>query len=253
MKWMAGILAILFITGLAAATVIFSGIDPLHVDIASRLAPSSAAHPFGTDELGRDLLARFFAGTRYTLLVGAATTLIAAILGMILAYVPGLGRVVTILAHVGYIAPRFLLAPRRLRRLIVAILCAATLLPALWLGLALIVVLNAVGVMTVPVLGLVFSVAVAFIVSRGKADGLSSSALTGTIPPVFLWAVCAQSGLDALGLGVRPPQPSWGTLLLASSGSPLTNLAVGLGFLLLVFITLAPDGNSAQRSALQAS
>ena len=57
------------------------GVDPATVDLLARLEPPSAAHPLGTDELGRDVLVRLLAGGRISLAVGLCGALLAAAIG----------------------------------------------------------------------------------------------------------------------------------------------------------------------------
>jgi oligopeptide transport system permease protein len=56
--------------------------DPNEQHLAGKLSPPSLSHPFGTDALGRDLLARTFAGARVSLLVGVLATLVTLIIGV---------------------------------------------------------------------------------------------------------------------------------------------------------------------------
>src|SRR5690242_665817 len=57
--------------------------DPAKIDLPARLMPPSAAHPFGNDELGRDILSRVIFGTRISMLVGASVVAASLALGLI--------------------------------------------------------------------------------------------------------------------------------------------------------------------------
>src|SRR5215470_7782413 len=63
--------------------------DPTHQEIALRLASPTSLHPFGLDELGRDILARVLAGARVSFLVGLTVVSVSAIVGTLLGAVAG--------------------------------------------------------------------------------------------------------------------------------------------------------------------
>jgi peptide/nickel transport system permease protein len=80
---------VMFVTMIAAAAPLITVYDPNHVDIPSRLQPPSASHPFGTDEVGRDVLTRMTHGARVSLIVGFSATLIALLVGTFLGAIAG--------------------------------------------------------------------------------------------------------------------------------------------------------------------
>src|SRR5215831_83571 len=63
--------------------------DPARQELALRLAAPTISHPFGVDELGRDILARVLAGTRISFLVGLTVVLISTVVGTLLGAVAG--------------------------------------------------------------------------------------------------------------------------------------------------------------------
>ena len=67
--------------------------DPVDIDTSQKLLPMSRAHPFGTDELGRDVLTRVIHGSRISLRVGGLATLFAALAGGVLGLLAGYYRV----------------------------------------------------------------------------------------------------------------------------------------------------------------
>ncbi len=80
---------------LAAAAPLLAPYEPLRQDIGSRLRPPSAAHRFGTDALGRDILSRILYGARISIPVGFAAVVMAALLGTLVGCASGfLGRTV---------------------------------------------------------------------------------------------------------------------------------------------------------------
>ncbi|MDN0201290.1 ABC transporter permease subunit [Streptomyces sp. S.PNR 29] len=82
---------------LALLTLVTAGLlrDPLHVDTAARLVPPSAAHPLGTDALGRDLLARLGHGALRTIGVAVAVTAVCTLTGLLLGMAPQVGAGLT--------------------------------------------------------------------------------------------------------------------------------------------------------------
>ena len=85
----AAVVYVLLISVMAAAAPLLTRYDPNHVDIANRLKPPGAAHPFGTDEVGRDVLTRMAHGARVSLTVGFAATLIALLVGTFMGAIAG--------------------------------------------------------------------------------------------------------------------------------------------------------------------
>jgi peptide/nickel transport system permease protein len=77
------------ITLIAAAAPLLTAYDPNEVDIPNRLQAPSAAHPFGTDEVGRDVLTRMTHGARVSLIVGFSATLISLLAGTFLGAIAG--------------------------------------------------------------------------------------------------------------------------------------------------------------------
>src|SRR5205809_723715 len=110
MRFVPWSIAALFALAIIVTAAAHTSLDPYQLNFAERLAPPTFAHPLGTDELGRDLLARFIAGTRYTLLTGLTTALIAAVLGWLATLaasrVAAFGRLVVVLAYAGFVLPR---------------------------------------------------------------------------------------------------------------------------------------------------
>ncbi|MEQ9226033.1 MAG: ABC transporter permease, partial [Parvibaculum sp.] len=65
-------------------------VDPLQVDVLDSLAPPSLAHPMGTDDVGRDVLARFIRGAQVSMLVALAVTILGTLIGGFLGLLAGL-------------------------------------------------------------------------------------------------------------------------------------------------------------------
>jgi peptide/nickel transport system permease protein len=89
-----GLALVLLLVAVALAGPLLIDADPAQQDLRGRLAPplwagGSAAHPFGTDQLGRDLLARIAAGARVSLAIGVTATLLAGAIGVALGLAAG--------------------------------------------------------------------------------------------------------------------------------------------------------------------
>jgi ABC-type dipeptide/oligopeptide/nickel transport system permease subunit len=219
----AAALALTFLLALAAAAA-FGGLflDPLAQDMASALDPPSAAHWFGTDELGRDILARVVFGARTSLLTAAGATAMAAAIGVPIGLVAGFfgGWRDAVLMR----AMDVLLA-----------------LPNILLAMALIAVLGrsqaaalvAVGLTGIPSFArIVRAEALAlrrrdFVVAVEAFGGSSFYAIRHSVLP-NIWspilvqavvlasvAILLEAALAFLGVGIPLPTPSWGEMLRA--------------------------------------
>ena len=192
-------------------------------DFQTVLVSPSPAHPFGTDELGRDILSRVIIGARASIVAGALATLLAMVLaipiGLIAGYYRGAVDMVIMRINDALLAFPFL---------ILAVGLAAILGPSL-INAAL-----AIGLSAVPNL---------VRITRGEVMGIreedyvEGAVASGANDLVILWrhilpnimntllvqatvlipaAIIAESLLSFLGLGVQPPTPSWGVMLSAA-------------------------------------
>ena len=196
--------------------------DPTAIDVHNVLSPPSKEHPLGTDELGRDLLSRIIWGSRVSLKVGFIAVGIAITAGIIIGAISGFygGLVDTILMRFVDIMLAF---------------------PTFFLILAVISILEQSIFTIMVVIGLTNWMDVARLVraeflslkekdfvSAAKAVGASDKRLIfrhilpNALSPVFVaatfgvaGAILIESGLSFLGLGVQPPEPSWGNILTA--------------------------------------
>ena len=162
-----------------------------------------------------------------------------------------------ILGYVCFVLPSFLLSLSWKGRLLTAALCAIGLLPAVLLAVALMAVGDLWGWAGSVPLGLLFGVGVAYSLYKAERVPMPPSARhgVGSLRPlgavmtsVFVWAVYAQALLDTLGLGVRPPEPSWGTMLMAQSASWWPNVIASLG-LAIIGLTAFATGDLLSRPA----
>jgi len=200
--------------------------DPLHSNLTVRLKPPvwlAGADPrflIGTDQLGRDLLARVALGARISLVVGLAATALASVLGVTLGLVGGYyrGAVDAVLGAITDIQLAFPL-------LALAISIVAVLGPGLG---NLILVMGATGWVTFAriVRAEVLSVRERdyVLAARGLGAGDRRILVRAILPNVlgsvtvvaaftFAQMIVVESSLSFLGLGVQPPTPSWGGML----------------------------------------
>jgi peptide/nickel transport system permease protein len=210
------------------------GMDAEAVDLFNRLTPPSPEHPLGTDELGRDLLLRLLEGGRVSLSVGISAALVASAIGTLIGLAAGYvgGRLDAVLMRVadGVIA---------LPLLPLLIVLAAVDLSKLGLPPAaaqsetaslvrLVVLVSLVGwpVTARLVRASTLSLRKREFVEAARALGFSSwrialrHVLPNALGPILVAAtlsvgnvVLFESVLSFLGLGIRPPTPSWGNML----------------------------------------
>src|SRR5437773_1477904 len=194
--------------------------DPASQDLALRLAPPSTTHPFGLDELGRDILTRVLAGARISFLVGLTVVTVSATIGTLLGAVPGYyGGVVDDV--IGRVIDVLLAFPG----LLLAIALVAVLGPSLGNVLFALTVIGSVGYARL-VRGQVLRAREFEYAQAARALGATTSRLLlrhvvpTAIPAIVVQAtlgmaaaIIGEAALSFLGLGVQPPTPSWGTML----------------------------------------
>lgn len=204
--WSAGVLGALFVAVLLAGLAR----DPLHVDAALRLAAPSGAHPFGTDALGRDLLARLGHGAARTVLTALAVSAATFVLGLLAGVLRAHALTETVNA-----------LPAVLAGLVVAGIAG----PGAW-GAALAVTAVSWAPLAAHTGALYVQeraaphVAAAVSLGASRAHVLRRHVLPGVLPPVVRHAVLrvpaialALASLGFLGLGTGAPAPEWGRTL----------------------------------------
>jgi peptide/nickel transport system permease protein len=200
--------------GLPLAVVIALGLprDPLALDTGARLRAPSAAHPFGTDALGRDVLARVAHGALDTLLLALAVTTIALLTGVLLGLLPALSA--PLVDTVNAVPP----------------VLAALLVTAVWGSGTTTPVLAVAVVAWAPLAAHTSALlrqeraTLHLTATRALGAGpwylLRHELLPAVLPPVARHALLrlpgvalALASLGFLGLGAQPPSPEWGLLL----------------------------------------
>lgn len=193
--------------------------DPTALDVMRTLSPPSAAHWFGTDDFGRDLLARVVYGMRTSLFVGGAVLAVTVVLGAL----PGL------------LAGYFPMADHVIMRVMDALMA----FPAILLALAVLTIAGPAALNVVLALGIAYSPRMARLarasaisvrfreyVESARAMGASSMRiLTRHVIPnalaalivqgtfTFAYAILGEAALSFVGLGTPPPAPSLGNIL----------------------------------------
>ncbi len=240
-----GICFILMIVLIALLAPVIVPYDPYKINVYRVLEPPSKDHFFGTDELGRDVLSRIIYGARVSLKVGIIAMGIAIITGTLLGSIAGY--------YGGFIDS-----------LIMRIVDVMLSFPTLFLILAIVAVLEPNIYIIMAVIGLtgwmdvarlvraeVLSLKEREFVLASKAMGASSfriifkHILPNAIYPVIVAATFAvggailiESGLSFLGLGIQPPEPSWGGIL--SVGKDYITVAWWMSFFpgIAIFLTV---------------
>ena len=194
--------------------------DPDAIDVKAILLPPSTAHWMGTDGLGRDVFSRMLFGARISLLVGFVAVGIATAIGVVLGAIAGYYRgwvdiVIMRLVDVMLSIPTFFL--------ILAVI--AFLTPSIWNIMIVIGLTSWMGVtrlVRAEFLSLREREYVLAAETLGARDGrlIFRHLLPNSLTPIIVSsvlgiasAVLVESGLSFLGLGVQPPQASWGNIL----------------------------------------
>jgi peptide/nickel transport system permease protein len=251
---MLGLGVVLFFIAIAVFAPTIAPHDPLQTSWSDVRKPPTAAHPFGTDEIGRDVASRVIWGARASLLAGLVSVCISLSLGvpigLLAGYVGGWAD-----ALISRLTDAMLACPF----LILAIALAAFLGPSLTNAMI------AIGISATPVFirltrAQVLSVKVEDYIEAARAVGNSHLriALRHILPNVvaplivqatlaFAAAVIAEASLSFLGLGQQPPAPSWGSMLNTAKNyidnAPWMAIWPGVSiFLLVLSFNLVGDG-----------
>jgi peptide/nickel transport system permease protein len=250
----AGAVVTVLLVGLALTSLLWTPYAPTRIDVVHRLAAPSAAHWLGTDPFGRDVLSMLMAGARSSLSVALIAVVVGAGIGVPLgALAAALGgwvdQGVMRAADLAFAFPA----------LLTAVMITALAGPGA--GNAML----AIGIFNIPVFaritrGAALAVREQDFIAAARAVGRSEAAVMWrhVLPNIaavllvqvtiqFALAIVADAGLAYVGLGVQPPQPSWGRMLNDAQTfvykAPLLAVFPGLAITLAVLgLNLLGDG-----------
>ncbi|WP_430245952.1 ABC transporter permease [Neorhizobium sp. DAR64861/K0K2] len=223
-----GILIVLTVVIAALAAPMIAPFDPdnqMFDGLSLEGAPLPPGGPFllGTDTLGRDLFSRLLYGARTSLIIGLVANGVAVTIGLFVGIVAGYVR-----GFFGTLLMRFTDLMMAFPALLLAIVLAALLRPSLWIVAMVIALVNWVQVARIvytETRGLVERDFIMAERSLGAGHGriLFLHILPHLMPTAIVWGtlgiattVLLEATLSFLGIGVQPPQPSWGNIIFES-------------------------------------
>jgi peptide/nickel transport system permease protein len=249
-----GMIIVLLFVLIAVFGPLIAPYSPVKIDVAHKLESPSVQHWLGTDNFGRDTLSRLIYGSRNSLMVGVVAVVIAAFVGISAGMLAGFYG-----GWINIVIMRIVDALMSFPMILLALLIAGLL------GSGLRNVMIALGVAMIPVYarlmcGQVLSIRENDYVMAGKSMGSSGPRqlfihiLPNSFPPLIVLvtmqigsAILAEAGLSYLGIGITPPEPSWGAMV--NDGfkfvitNPLLSFVPGLAIMLVVFaFSMVGDG-----------
>jgi peptide/nickel transport system permease protein len=234
LPFMIGLILLLVIVGSALVPQLVTAYNPVKVNIPDRLQSPNLRHPFGTDQYGRDILARVIYGGRVSLVMGAVPIGLAALIGTLLGLVAGyyagwLDLLIMRVIDVWVAFPTILLAMA-----VVAIL-----------GPGMVNIMIAVGIAWIPyyarmVRGSVLEAREQVYIEAARVLGLSGARmmfrhiLPNVVAPIIVMssmgiggAILTGASLSFLGMGPQSPTPEWGVIL--ADGRQFIRVATWIG------------------------
>lgn len=217
---MMGLILVVIVVASAIFAPWIAPYDPNAIMVGPRLSGPSAAHWLGTDHIGRDLFSRVVSGGRIAMLVALVTLTAAMSFGLLLGLLAGFG-------------------PKWLDNILLLIFDAIRSFPVIVFGLAVITLIGpslytvilVVAITSVPIYARIVrtqtqALRTAEFILAERAMGASTFRILGVhimpnvLGPLLILAsmdvplvIAVEAGLSFLGMGVRPPAPSWGTIL----------------------------------------
>ncbi len=215
-----GLCLVTLIVVSALGATIFAPYDPIQLNIMDRLQGPSANHLLGTDQLGRDLFSRVLFGGQVALKVAFLTIGSALIIGVVLGMIAGYGP--------AWLDNSIMLLFDTIRSVPTIMLALAAVA---MVGPSITTVIFVIAVSTIPNYGRVVRTQTLTIKSKDfvKAEMLMGASilrilsihiLPNILGPLLILAsmdiptvIALEAGLSFLGMGVKPPTPSWGSIL----------------------------------------
>ncbi len=219
-KLLIGTSLVFILVVVAICAPLLSPYDPYKIDVRNRLSRVSAAHPLGTDHLGRDTLSQVLYGTRTSILISLIGTLIAFVIGLSLG---------TTAAYVGGAVENLILLYFDVIRSFPAIILILVIVSTL--GPSITTIILVFGFIYSSLLGRTTRAVTLSVIQEPFVE---SAVVLGSRTAAILWRhivpnivgpvlivtgmyvpfmIMAEAGLSFLGLGVPPPTASWGTIL----------------------------------------
>lgn len=215
-----GLVLVLIVVATAIFAPWLAPYDPNAIMSGPRMSGPTGAHWLGTDQLGRDLLSRVIAGGRIAMLVAVATLGAALSVGLALGLIAGYG-------------------PKWLDNILLLVFDAVRSFPVIVFGLAVVTLIGpslytvilVVAITSIPIYARIVRTQTqalrgAEFIQAERAMGagtlriLAIHVLPNVLGPLLILAsmdvpmvIATEAGLSFLGMGVRPPAPSWGTIL----------------------------------------
>jgi len=246
------VILVLIITAIFAPLI--APYDPYKMDLSKTLLQPCREHLLGTDAIGRDMLSRLIFGTRIALMVGVVAVGAAAVSGMTIGLIAGYFG-----GWVGAIFMRFIDALMAFPLLLLALLIAGILGG----GLQNVIVALSIGLMPQYarlMWGQVLSIKEGDYIAAARVIGASNlrimlrHMLPNCLPPLIVqitmmmgMAILAEASLSFLGVGIKPPEAAWGTIVFEGyqhlRTHPILSLVPGLAIMLVVFsFNMVGDG-----------
>jgi peptide/nickel transport system permease protein len=219
----AGAVVVAALITIAVFAPLIAPYNPMAIDVNNIMAPPSASHPFGTDELGRDVLSRIIFGSRISLSVGIVAVGISICIGIIIGSLAGfyVGKVDAVLMRFVDIMLNF---PTFFLMLAVIAIVPKSSIYIIMLVIGITSWMDVARLVRAEFLTLRERdfVLAAKVSGAGNLRLIFRHILPNALSPVFVaatfgvaGAILVESGLSFLGFGVQPPTPSWGNILTA--------------------------------------
>lgn len=217
--------------------------SPIAINGAEILSPPTLSHPFGTDRLGRDMLARVIEGGKVSIAIGLGSAAIASLIGLIVGVSAGFFRggtdkAVVVVIDLFLTFPTFFLLLALIAYMNASVLMLIIVISVTgWMGMARLIRSESFALTEKPYIKIlrIAKVSKTKIFFKYYLPALSSIFLISFIFGLG-GAILAESGLSFLGLGIQPPQMSWG--LLISEGREFIDIAWWVSFFPGLFIFL---------------
>ena len=240
-----GLIVISVLVASAILVDVISPYDPLRINMRLRLQPPSLAHPFGTDDLGRDQLARSMLGGRVSLSVGMLAMAVSLIVGVSIGSIAGyFGGIIDNLL-MRFTDIMFMFPPIVMAMIFVTIvgqtLTALAFVIGIvsWMGLARLVRASFLSLKEEEY------VLAARAIGVGNARIMLRHILPNALGTIIVAAtlgitraILLESGLSYLGLGIQVPLPSWGSMLYLAQGQLTTATWLSIVPGLLIFASV---------------